>query len=392
MPPEQPFYTHESPTSEYHDVLAAQRENEARALCQIGNHNAILQLFREPENRTLLDEQINRVRVDPFVQEKLTAIIPDLSPAHWEMLTLLELFDIETFRHCIRTYQIVKQKLDSPNPVGTFLRTELEKESIPPTTLAIAALLHDIGKIGIPLKELTLNNSLTDREWHQLCIKHFCEQDQCDTTQAETTIHEKLTSGAAHNLREKDLIPFSRCLTLEQRGLLSQSGIDPEQTLGKIMNVHQDFSGAITKAYGLDDTFITLVSNHHERPLDTPEPYPISQSALRIAAILRFADVFDAIHSTRAYKKGNPFLTTIAILIQKTHDGFIDPRLTHLWINEDMEIFTASQEEYFRILPEAIDREHTDEVGYSEQTRNSILEKEHAALRTILQFLKEDRV
>ncbi|MBP7811852.1 MAG: hypothetical protein KA054_03355 [Candidatus Moranbacteria bacterium] len=388
MPPEKPFIEQEHAHTETHsfDEKAFAREQHTRALCQLGNYQTILESFRDPENRLLLDEQIQRLKSDSHIQEKLSAIIPALSPTHWEILTLLELFDIETFHHCIRTYQIVERKLESTHPVGAFLRAELAKESVPETTLAIAALLHDVGKIGIPLKDLILNNTLTDREWHHLCIDHFCAQDHCSMEQAETVLAEKLAAGSARNLREKDIVPFSHCLTETQQNLLVQSGIDPNQTLGEIINTHQDISGAIAKAYGLDDTFVALVSNHHERPLDREESYPVSQSALHIATILRFADVFDAIHSARTYKKGNPFLTTIAILIQKSHDG-IDPQLAHLWIDEDMRIFETSQEDYFHILPEAIDREHAGEADYSPETREAIITKENEALQTIHEFL-----
>lgn len=391
MQPEQPFIPHEQTLDTQHDTDPERlaREERVRMICQSGNHHSILESFKDPENHILLEEHTRSLQSDHRVREQLSGILASLSPAHWEMLTLLHLFDTETFNHCIRTYQIVQRKLQSTHPIGEFLRTELSKEGVPQETLAISALLHDIGKIGIPLKELILNNTLTDQEWHHLCVEHFCKQDRCDTEQAEATLALKLTAGAPHNLREKDLVPFSYCLTSEQRDLLVRSGINPDQTLGEIINTHQDFSGEIARAYGLDDTFVALVSNHHERSLDEEESHPVSQSALRIATILRFADVFDAIHSTRTYKKGNPFLTTIAILIRKSHDGFIDPRLAHLWIDEDMQIFEASQKDYFRILPEAIDREHEGETGYSVETREAIIAEERNSLIRIHEFLEK---
>ncbi len=388
MPPEQPFIPHEQTLTQHDtDPERLVREEQARIICQSGNHRSILESFKDPENRILLEEHTRSLQSDHRVREQLSGILTSLSPAHWEMLTLLHLFDTETFNHCIRTYQIVQRKLQSTHPVGEFLRAELNKEGVPQETLAISALLHDIGKIGIPLKELILNNTLTDQEWHRLCVEHFCEQDRCDTEQAEEKLSSRLQAGATHNLREKDLVPFSRCLTPNQQILLTQSGINPHHTLGEIINIHQDFSGEIAEEYGLDETFIALVSNHHERPLETQDALLVSKSALRIATILRFADVFDALHSARTYKKGNPFLTTIAMLIQKSRDGFISPKLAHLWIDEDMQAFQNSQEEYFRILPEAVDREHADEADYTPMTREAIIKKEHSSLETINSFL-----
>ncbi len=393
MPPEQPYISHEqTPDTRYDaaDTARMDREQRARMICQSGNHHAILESFRNPDNRNLLEEHTRALQSDQKLREQLSNILTSLSPAHWEMLTLLHLFDTETFNHCVRTYQIVQRKLQSTHPVGDFLRAELSREGILPETLAISALLHDIGKIGIPLKDLILNNTLTDQEWYHLSIGHFCEQDGCDTEQAERVLATKLQAGAANNLRAKDLVPFSHCLTPEEQKLLIESGIDPHLTLGEIINRHQDFSGEIAKIYGLDEIFIALVSNHHERPLDTQDSLLVSQSALRIATILRFADVFDALHSARTYKKGNPFLTTIAILIQQSHDGFISPELAHLWIDEDMQAFRSSQEEYFRILPEAIDREHANEADYSPAMREAIIQKELSSLQIIHDFLQEN--
>lgn len=401
MPPEQPYITPPEPklpepvAFKQVPLAAAEQieeEERARRICQLGDYTAILTTFHQPENQPLLEKQIGRLQSNPRIREALAPLDDALSPQHWEMLTLIFLFDTETFEHCLRTYQIVERKLQSQHPISHFLKTELKQEGVTQETLAIAALLHDVGKIGIPLKDIILNNTLTDAEWHTLCVS-FCREahQHPSDTDAEAHVQHLLQEGSTHNLREKDLVPFAYCLTPEQCELLKKSHINPELPLGKILDQHQDFSGDIARAYGLDETFIALVSNHHERPLDATEPLPVSQSALRIATIIRFADVFDAIHSHRAYKKGNPFLTTIAILIQKSHDGFIDPMLARLWIDEDMLTFEASREHYFSILPEAIDQEHADDPHYSVGVRENIIRKERAALTLIQTFLQETK-
>jgi HD-GYP domain-containing protein (c-di-GMP phosphodiesterase class II) len=174
MPPERPFLPHDHfptlpPDADQESVA---REQKARAICQMGNHRAILESFREPENHLLLEEHKKSLQSDPHILDKLSDILPSLTAAHWEMLALLDLFDPATFDHCVRTYQIIERKLKSAHPVGAFLETELKREGVTRETLAISALLHDVGKIGIPLKDLILNNSASPiSEWHHLCSR-----------------------------------------------------------------------------------------------------------------------------------------------------------------------------------------------------------------------------
>ena len=388
MPPERPYIDLVSDHSKHpDDEQLLQREQVARTLCQLGNYRVILETFAQSQYRALLDEQIARLRSDSVIQQQLLDIKEHLTPAHWEMLTLLELFDSETFQHSIRTYQSINGKLKSTQPIGEYIHTEIDKEGVSRETLLIAALLHDIGKIGLPLKDIILNNTLTDQEWQIHYRLFLCQTKQCSPEEAMNQANEDLALGATQNLRAKDMVPLSYCLTPEQCTALKQSHINPDHTLGQIINIHQDISGAIAEHYGQDTNFIALVANHHERVLSKEEPLPVSTSAIRIATIIHFADVLDAIHANRSYKKGSPFLTTLSILIHQSHDGFIDPILTRLWITDDMQTFYTSQDAYFEALPSAIDHEHADDPDYNDKAKAAIIAKERASLNQINAFL-----
>lgn len=316
-----------------------ERTEQARNICQSGDYATILATFSLPENHDLFKAEQARVKQES-TRHHLREAEHALKEADWEMLTILELFDRATFDHCVRTYTIAKQKIESRGEVGTYLREKIAEEELTPWDIEHACLLHDMGKIALTPKDLILNNTLTDEEWHRLFadLCHGAEGGHEALTTYEKTLrtHPKL--------REKDLTPLEVALTEEQIALLQKNGIDTTLPLGSIIAKHQDISVDIVGRYYKNTALLELIGNHHEQPLSSHETRPVSQSAVRLATLvdtLRLADVFDALHSSRPYKKGEGIFSTLALLSDRAQTGFVDEHLAFLWIKDELAHFDS---------------------------------------------------
>jgi HD-GYP domain-containing protein (c-di-GMP phosphodiesterase class II) len=317
----------------------AEHLSQARLICQAGDYATILQEFSLPENTALWEEQRTRVKKEGEAHTLRDATL-SLHEHDWEMLTILELFDRSTYEHCLRTYAIAKQKIESRGEVGAYLRQKIAKEGLTPWDIEHACLLHDIGKIALTPKDLILNNTLTNEEWHEL----FAEL--CHSAQGghETLATYEETLATRPELREKDLTPLRVALTEEQATALQKNGINVSLPLGDIIAKHQDISVAIVGRYYKNTTLLELIGNHHEKTLSFRETRPIAQSAVRVASLidtLRLADVFDAFHSARPYKKGEGIFSTLALLSDRAQTGFVDEYLVFLWIKDELTHFDS---------------------------------------------------
>lgn len=316
----------------------SERKSQAELICQSGNYETILKQFALPENSGLLEGQIARVRAESRRYNLHTAS-DQLHEHDWEMLTILELFDHTTFEHCVRTYTIAKEKIESPGPVGIYLRQHIETEGLTPWDIEVACLLHDMGKITLTPKNILLNNPLSDAEWHGL-FTQFCQNSfpPEKTEQEIQTYQRKLTENPL--LREKDITPLTLGLTPEEKILLTTQGIDSTLPLGVIVAKHQDESATIARRYyPADSPIIDLINNHHERQLTETERTPLSKSVIRLSSLiatLRLADTYDAYRSVRSYKSTSSHFSALAFLITQAEYGIVDRALTRLWIEDDL--------------------------------------------------------
>lgn len=297
--------------------IRSDSEERARDICRCGDYFTLLEQLRES---SLYEGERDRIRRE-YKEELAGAAF--LSDAEWEALTVLELYDELTFRHALRVFGTIREKVSSRRELGIFLRAHLFREDISKEDLYRAALLHDIGKIAIP-KEI-LHDVTTDEEWIMLA-KAFLHQKN----------FESISDALAENphLRAKDLVPFSCTISSDIATELRKEGIDPELPLGLIMGRHAVLSGEILRAYGFRVS-AEIAESHHHRP-ETEDLEPISLSSFRASWILRAADIFDAIKHPRSYKSGNTLEKTLAILGREAEQGFIDHKLVTLWIADEL--------------------------------------------------------
>ena len=376
-PKKQPLKPAEAPERQEQQ----ERESTAAEICQLGDYTKILETFALPENAGLLESQLVILK-NRYGSSRLTEASRHLERHDWEMLTILELFDHTTFEHCLRTYETAHQKITSSEAVGTYLRTHIAEEGFTPWDIELACLLHDMGKIALTPKDLILNNVLKNQEWHAL-FEGFCKNNLEPADAAAKIALYNETLATHPELREKDITPLSIVLTAAERERLETLGIDTHLPLGKIIAKHQDISVDIAKRHYPESAILALIGNHHERSLAPDEPYPVSQSAVRISSIvgaLRIADIFDAFHRARPYKGENAIMITLAFLVQKTQDGgFIPDPLTRLWIDADLKKFDAKA--YLHNLRKEHDPALADSEAAAYQTVHEYLHSSPADLK-----------
>ena len=292
-------------------------ETIARGVCRSGDYFTLLEHLRESglyegERERIRQEYGPRLHHVTFLSEK-----------EWEILTILELYDPPTFRHALRVFESIYDKVTGRRAVGIFLRDHLFREDVSKEDLYRAALLHDIGKVTIP-KEI-LHDVTTDDEWIMLA-KAFLHQKNFES------VSQALTESP--HLRAKDLVPFSCTISSDIAEELRKEGIDPDLPLGIIMGRHALLSGEILRAYGFRVS-AEIAESHHHRPA-TEGLEPISRSSFRASWILRAADIFDALKNPRSYKPGNTLEKTALVLEREAERGFIDHKLAALWIADEL--------------------------------------------------------
>lgn len=323
-------------------------EHLAREICQCGDYRKMLDTFALPENAGLFEGQIRRMK-EFYGNTRLHDAERSglLQMGDWEMLTILELFDHSTFEHSLRMYEKVHQKLHSGNSVERYLSLNIAAEDLSPRDIELACLLHDIGKINLVPKDLLLNNTLSENEWHER-FKGWChenlDRERSATALAEYQDFFKMDPDA----RAVKITPLFVALTPKQDADLRARGIRTSWPLARIIEEHPDISADIVARYHPNNPIISLIRDHHERPLHKNDTRRVSESAVRISDVvvdtLRLADVFDAYHHSRPYKKEFFLMDTFAYVILLAEHGFIDCELAAYWILDEQDHF--DQERY----------------------------------------------
>ncbi len=302
-----------------YSLLEAEREQERRArmICECGDYfNAIGELH----DQKIFDKQCRRIKKEYGARLAGESWITDTV---WEMITVLELYDPGTWEHSLRVFETVRENLRNNRHIGIFLRQKLSEEDITEEQLLLAALLHDVGKIGLP--KSVLFDKTRAIEWHSLAWIHLPPDDYRD-------LREKL--DRSRNLRIKDILPYSLNSNKEGIADLQRQGNDPNQPLGVIVNIHQDISALILETNGYTIP-AEIARHHHSRiPIDG-ESRPIALSSLRASNILHLFDTLDAITDpNRSYREPGSFLDALSILAQEALNGFIDQSFAAILIND----------------------------------------------------------
>jgi len=324
----------------------AERERSARSIAQKGDYQAVI---NELEANGLLEDQINRV--------KEQIVIGFLTPENWQMLTALELYDKDTFEHCVSTYHIARDKVEKVLEDHVLIAKLIEREGVSLEQFYRACLFHDIGKIEIP--NFILNNTFTDIDWIEVLCRLVC--DEHDKALSSTILAKTgISPGALSDkeflravLKEKHIraakfVPIKESLTKEEIRELEARGFSPEMSLGKILEVHEEASERILcdAHYDVEGKLVGQHHNYKRKKMKEVE-IPIATSSLCIsvslADVMHLADVQQALEQRRSYKTKQSKTRVLAILAEQAQLGYISEYITYLWISDELKEMTPEE-------------------------------------------------
>lgn len=342
-------------------------------------------------NSGLLESQIDRVK-RLFIEE-LGDFGERLENDVWEMLTVLELFDPETARHCVNTYHIAKHKVEEPLFNGMVLAKSFKEEGVTTGTFYVSCLLHDIGKIEVPHSVVV--NRVSDEECASLLIQErdavlipalraylnnpsYTLPDSIDSTDSLLTyLYESL------HIRPKEITPIHILLgdlTSEQRDViekqLTHCGNTLNDTLLHIMHTHDRYSREILQQSGRTIE-ATLAGSHHKNRERT---YTITigtiQVSVDLADIIHLADVEQAMTSMRHYKSEHTPLQALKMLAIHAKQGAVDAYISYLWIADTLQkrgvpsTDDESDRETYDFVAHFLDEMKREHLAYPEWRKN----------------------
>lgn len=344
----------------------------------------------------LLEVQIERVK-DIF-SEELGEFGESLPSDVWEMLTVIELFDPETARHCVDTYHIAKNKVEKRLFDGMVLAESFRDESVDLNTFYTSCLLHDIGKVEVPHEVVT--NTTTDTECAIHLFEHkddvllpalrdylddpsFTLPEAIDSPQAlnrylNEAFHERPQKFTPIHLLLGRLSPEKLEEVSEQ---LAHVGCSLDDSLLTIMHTHDRYSRTILKTFGHTVEAILAGAHHNKksREGEAERPYRITIGTLQVsvdlADIIHLADVENAISNSRHYKSGKTPLEALKVLAVHAKNGVIDNYIAYLWIADALnDTATASlyslenedNRKNYEFIASYLDTQKKQHLGYPE--------------------------
>jgi len=332
---------------------------EARAVVSTNNFEEALVLL---EKAGLLAGQVSRIkeRCESILSKNLSLRLSD-----WEMLTVLELYDVDTFEHSLRVHEAAVTALERPltldNGAPFHLHEYLAEEGVTKHDFIYAALFHDIGKTMIPY--CILKDTTTKEEFDR-CFCDYATQEGEEwlravgidsATDATTALEELYTQ----HRRPIDVLPLQKVLKAEVFATVQNTypylNISDKTTFREVMMLHEKESERILRK--CDQEVSATIAGQHHNYARLPLVYPRSTSTLRLARvnahsklsdILHIVDVSDAIKNTRSYKNAQSDYLVLHELIVDTNAGAIDPRIAHAWVRAEYENIVVNHTE---ILP-----------------------------------------
>ncbi len=286
--------------SELEDVENEEKIEELRAreIAELGDYTKIVETLKD---RGILEGQVRRVR------EKTEDDLEFLTQKDWEMFAVLELFDFVTYEHCLKTYQIAREKVEKVLEDDVVIADFIKGEILDIEKFYRACLLHDIGKVEVPKSIL---NKVFHKDWDLPVVNILDEAD-------------------IKNIRAM--------------------GFSVNSSANEIMQSHEPSSERIFSDAGLEIEAILVGQHHNYRGKPQRElKMPLSTSALcislNLADIMHLADVQQAMEQERPYKPKEVKSKVLTVLVSHAEHGFVDKYITYLWVKDELKNITESEQ------------------------------------------------
>lgn len=278
-----------------------------------------------------------------------------LTKKDWEMLTTLWLYDPETADHSVETYRIAHERIERPielkeHAVVINLSQEFSREGVSKEQFLRACLLHDIGKLSIPIEVLT--NHLTDAECARILYANYESLESvvrevlsCAPPQAlPGSSEELLRELRAVHVRPQALVPVRQMLApgaeVSVATGLTHLNLTLNDSLLTIMRTHDRYSRTILTEEELPVEAALAGAHHRHEKEYSPTSHTITIGTLQVsvdlADIIHLSDVTQAMDSRRHYKESQSELIVLATLVEHASHGLVDPFLTYLWVADEM--------------------------------------------------------
>lgn len=348
---------------------------KARRIAGGGSYEHMMDELRAEK---LLEENVAYIR--KTYEGRLKKENFEMKEKDWEMLTLIWLFDVGTFEHSIRTFELAEKMVRSPIfvPGGETIAIEtlLAREGVSSEQFLRAALFHDVGKVIIPREVLLDHRSDEDLAPIVFPEKHLHAVGDVEEKKAALrALYEK-------GLRPVDLAPldvlFPGGKGVELVHQLEERGFSKTATMREVLQKHESESGRILTLEGR--TLEGELAGHHHNYKREKTPYVMSVSMLSMTAetvglgmadLIHMADVTDAIRSRRSYKEPLSDMEVLYVIAHDAKIGKIDLFTAYVWVSnqyksakqgepgEDMiryvDDFLKENEETFKVnLPVAL--------------------------------------
>ncbi len=371
-----------------------------------------------------------------------------LSESGKKMLALLWVYDSAVlFPHSVRTFRIGLEKFKRQFSIdGVSLRffdavvsRAIGDSSRDSKQLFLEALLlHDVGKLDIPAS--VIDNAVTDRESISYVARlsfeernHLLQKALPNDKKGEMSLwlerlekmnvheREEAIQNALGGARMNTVMPI-RCLDhiehwnrrrensnasgnpfsddlvrsdypedqADMRELQS-SGLSPDQTLGEILDLHEEHSRQILEKYHL---YIPAVIAGHHHSSNIRET---SSEMLALFTIIRFCDEFEAMTAKRQYNPlGRPRMQALSMIVdeaRRTPEKFTLPILALCIANEVSKEFPSLPDggtgdlshESFDILesPSVQERVSAEQKRWAENVSSFLLENKSLVIDNV---------
>ncbi|PLX20637.1 hypothetical protein C0584_05350 [Candidatus Parcubacteria bacterium] len=283
-----------------------------------------------------------------------------LNEKDWALLTLLRLFDRQTYEHSVGSFMIVWDKLENALEGGSEIKKGVQEEAGSLDVFYRACLFHDIGKITIP--KFILRNSLTDKDWALKFYKSVKRQKNkidfttkkylkkynifhfADKLAFAENPNEILSILKTKKIRPVQITPVRHGISKKEfRRLRKEYGIEEDVSLTEIMKTHEQESFNILYKLGYEKE-AAIAGNHGDtysalggKKSKAYSSIIIGQRMSDIADLIYLADVQDALESDRYYHKSFTKLKILASLVNDVESGAVDENIARIWISDEFD-------------------------------------------------------